>query len=108
MDTAYLEESQQQMYQKEYERAISMDIEQMVKRQELVAKEVTVSLTKECQVEKIQIEAQLPANGEEYREKALFSHGEEYPAVYELRKELQDFYQIKEEQIEITVQGGKV
>lgn len=103
LDTAYLEQSQQEIYRKEYEKAISMDIEQMVQRQELQPGDIEVSLTGECQVEKIYIEAGFPKESESYLEKAGFSAGAEYPAVYELQKELKDFYQIEEEQIEIVM-----
>lgn len=106
LDTAYLKESQQEIYQKEYEKAISTDIEQMAKREELEVDGITVQLTEECQLEKIHIKVKLPEEDGIYLEKALFSEKEEYPAVHKLQKELMDFYQIEEEQIEIIVQGG--
>lgn len=107
LDTAYLETSQQEIYRKEYEKAISMDIEQIAKRQELKVNKVEVSLTEECRVEKIYLEVGLGEKERAYTEKALFSEGAEYPAVYELQKELGDFYQVEEEQVEIVVQGGR-
>lgn len=107
LDTAYLEASQQKIYRREYEKAISMDIEQIVKRQEMSVNKVEVSLTEECQVERIYLEVGLGENDGAYPEKALFSEGAEYPAVYELQKELGDFYQVEEEQVEIVVQGGR-
>lgn len=103
LDTAYLESSQQEIYREEYEKAICMDMEQMVQRQELKAKKVEVSLTEDCQVEHIYIEVEFLDENEGYLEKAAFSEGTEYPAVYELQKELQDFYQVEKEQIEIVV-----
>lgn len=103
LDTAYLEASQQEFYQKEYEKAICMDIEQMVERQELKANKVEVKLTEECLVQHIYIEAEFLSGDTKYLEKAAFSEGTEYPQVYELQKELEDFYQVGEEQIEIVV-----
>lgn len=103
LDTAYLESSQQEIYREEYEKAICIDMEQIVQRQELKAKKVEVSLTEDCQVEHIYIEVEFLDENEEYPQKASFSEGTEYPAVYELQKELQDFYQVEKEQIEIVV-----
>lgn len=107
LDTAYLETSQQEMYRGEYEKAICLDIGQMVQRQELEGEKVEVSLNEDCQVEHIYIEAEFPEEEEYYLEKAGYSEGAEYPQVHELQKELEDFYQIGEEQIEIVVQGGR-
>lgn len=103
LDTAYLESSQQKIYQEEYEKAICMDVEQMVERQELKAKKVEVSLTADCQVEHIYIEAELSEENGESVQKAVFSEGMEYPSVHELQKELEDFYKVGEEKIEIVV-----
>ena len=108
LDTANLESSQQEIYHEEYEKAISVDIEQMVKREDLKAKKVEVSLTEECQIEHIYVEVEFLEENEAYLEKAAFSEGTEYPEIYELRKELKDFYQVEEEQIEIDVRGGRI
>lgn len=105
-DTAYLESSQQQIYRSEYEKAISMDVEQIAKRQELEIKKIEVHLTEGCQVERIQLEVFFSEGEKAKQEKALYEGGAEYPSVYELQKELKEFYQIDEEQIEIVVQGG--
>lgn len=102
LDTAYLEASQQKIYQEEYEKTICMDIEQIAKRQELQAKRVEVSLTEECLVQHIYIETEFVSE-DSSREKAAFAKGAEYPQVYELQIELEKFYQIEEEQIEIVV-----
>ena len=108
LDTARLEASQKEIYQKEYERTICMDLAQMAERQELRAGKIEVSLTEDCLVEHIYLEVELPEEEKEYSQKAVFSKGEEYPSVYELRKELENFYQIEEEQTEIVVQGGGI
>ena len=102
LDTAYLEASQQKIYQEEYEKAICMDIEQMAKRQELQAKKVEVSLTEECLVKHIYIETAFISE-DSAKQKAAFAKGAEYPQVYELQKELAKFYQVDEEEIEIVV-----
>ena len=102
LDTAYLETSQQKIYQEEYEKAICMDIEQMAKRQELQAKKVEVGLTEECLVKHIYIETAFISE-DSAKQKAAFAKGAEYPQVYELQKELAKFYQVDEEEIEIVV-----
>lgn len=103
LDTAYLEATQKEIYQEEYEKAICMDIEQMVDRQELEAKKVEVQLTEEYLVKHIYIEAEFLSGDTRYPEKAAFSEGTEYPQVYELQKELENFYQVEKKQIEIVV-----
>ena len=107
LDTAHLEESQQEIYREKYEKAIGMDIEQIAQREELEVKEVSVQLTEECRLEKIYMKIEIPGEDGISPQKALFSDKEEYPAVRELQKELMDVYQVEEEQMEIIVQGGR-
>ena len=107
LDTAHLEESQQEIYRKEYEKTIGMDIEQIARREELEVKEVSVQLTEECRLEKIYMEVEILEENGIFPQKALFSDKEEYPAVHELQKELMNVYQVEEEQMEIVVQGGR-
>lgn len=62
-----------------------------------------MQLTEEYLVKHIYIEAEFLSGDTRYPEKAAFSEGTEYPQVYELQKELEDFYQVEKKQIEIVV-----
>ena len=107
MDTEYLKDTQKEMYFQEYEKAIGMDISRMAEDRQLHASQVEVHLSKEYQVESIALEVSFAKEDGLFVQKASFTdNSKEYPEVYKLKQELMDFYQIKEGQIEIVVQGG--
>lgn len=106
LDTEYLADSQRAVYQKEYEKAIGMDISQMAESQELETKQVEVELDPDYQVKQIFLKVAIAKNQETGMEKAFFDGGEDYPSVHRLKKSLIEFYGITESQIAVTVQGG--
>lgn len=106
LDTEYLEDSQRAIYQKEYEKAIGVDISQMAESQELETREVEVQLDHDYQVKQISLKVSFSDGEGAGVEKAFFAGEEEYPAVRQLKKNLSEFYGIAESQIEVAVRGG--
>ncbi|MEG0963394.1 MAG: stage III sporulation protein AF [Lachnospiraceae bacterium] len=107
LDTKHLEEAQKEVFLKEYETSIGVDISQMAQARGLDTQQVEVVLTKEYQLEEIKLVVSFQGNQGLHLKKAVFSEEEkEYPSVQQLKQELMDAYQITKEQIEINVQGG--
>lgn len=106
LDTEYLEQEQKEIYIRQYENAIGMDISRMAEERQLSANQVEVRLSEEYQVESIAIQVNAYEEGEVAIESiSLLDSGREYPAVSDLKQELMEFYRIGEEQIDIEVRG---
>ena len=107
MDTQYLEQSQKKVYMREYERAIAMDIDGMAARKQLNSLRTEVHLSGEYQVESVTMELKHDREDEfSLGEKSSGTEAEDSAKVQEFRKELMEFYQLEEGQIEIALQGG--
>lgn len=106
LDTAHLQETQKETYQREYEKSIGVDVSQMAQSQDLVVYQTEVELSEEYQVAHIYLEV---GTGETVSiAKAVFSDNDtQYPAVHSLKQNIIDYYQIEEEQVEIAVRGGQ-
>ena len=103
-DTEYLEDTQKQVYLREYEQAVGMDVSRMAEEKQLVAEQVEVHLSEDYQVESIEMTVTLGEDDSVFVQKASFpDDSREYPGVYELKQELMEFYRLKEEQITIGV-----
>ena len=96
LDTKHLQQTQKEVYVKEYERAIEMDVARMAEGKQLLARQVAVRLSDSYQVESIAMEV-------EEEEAALSEMGQSYQKTDQLRQELMEFYQLQEGQIEIAV-----
>ena len=104
LDTEHLEYRQKELYLKEYERALGMDVSRMAKEKSLVPQQVDVSLSDDYQVESIALTITFGEDEGIFVPKASFAdNSQEYPDVYELKQELMEFYQLKEEQISIVI-----
>lgn len=104
LDTEHLEYRQKELYLKEYERALGMDVSRMAKEKSLVLQQVDVSLSDDYQVESIALTITFGEDEGIFVPKASFAdNSQEYPDVYELKQELMEFYQLKEEQISIGI-----
>ncbi len=104
LDTEHLEYRQKELYLKEYERALGMDVSRMAKEKSLVPQQVDVSLSDDYQVESIALTITFGEDEGIFVPKASFAdNSQEYPDVYELKQELMEFYQLKEEQISIGI-----
>lgn len=107
LDTEYLEREQKEIYIRQYENAIGMDISRMAEEKQLNANQVEVRLSEEYQVDSIAMQVNADAeNGIAVESISLMDSGREYPAIFELKQELMEFYQIDEDQIDIEI-GGK-
>ena len=109
MDTAHLEQAQKEVYLREYERAVGMDISRMAEARQLYASQVKVRLSEDYQVESIAMDIRLGEGDGVFIRKASYDdNSQEYPEVYGLKQELMEFYKITEGQIAVTVrEGGK-
>ncbi|MCI9136873.1 MAG: stage III sporulation protein AF [Lachnospiraceae bacterium] len=107
LDTEHLEQTQKRVYLQEYERAIEMDVGRIAEEKQMKALWTEVHLSEEYQVESIGMEVSLNREEGLFVSKASFKDDSgEYSEVYELKRELMEFYQLEEGQIQITVQGG--
>ncbi|MFG6383555.1 MAG: stage III sporulation protein AF [Lachnospiraceae bacterium] len=106
LDTEHLQQTQKEVYLKEYEQAIGMDISRMAEEKQLETHQVTVHLSEEYFVESIYMTVRLTTEEGPSLQQVLYTDHKEYPEVYKLKQELMEFYQMEEEQIEILVQGG--
>lgn len=104
LDTEHLEMTQKEVYLREYENAIGMDVSRMAEEKQLAAQEVNVHLTQEYEVESIEMKVKLTEDNSVFVQKAAYAdNGAEYPSVHELRQALMDFYRLDEERITILV-----
>ncbi len=104
LDTEHLEATQKEVYLKEYENAIGMDVSRMAEEKQLAAQEVNVHLTQEYEVESIELTVKLKEDNSVFVQKAAYAdNGAEYPSVHELRQTLMEFYRLDENQIAILV-----
>lgn len=103
LDTEHLETTQKELYIKEYERALGMDVSRMAEERQLVPQKVEVRLTEEYQVDFIEMTVSFQEEDSIFMQKASYTEDhEEYPQVYELRRDLMEFYRLDEEQIHIA------
>ena len=104
LDTEHLETTQKEMYLREYENAVGMDVSRMAEEKQLAVQEVNVHLTQEYEVETIEMTVKRKEDNSVFVQKAAYAnHDAEYPSVHELRQTLMEFYRLDEEQITILV-----
>lgn len=108
LDVKGMEKVQQQAYKKEYEKAIANDIALMAEESSFTVLSSQAELTEDYRLAWVDLSL-LPKDqeGEVLVEKITFSdNSREYPGVLELKQRIMEFYQVKEEQIQIMVQEG--
>ncbi len=104
LDTEHLETTQKEVYLREYENAVGMDVSRMAEEKQLAVQEVNVHLTQEYEVESIEMTVKRKEDNGVFVQKAAYAdNGAEYPNVHELRQALMEFYRLDEEQITIVV-----
>ncbi len=104
LDTEHLETTQKEVYLREYENAVGMDVSRMAEEKQLAVQEVNVHLTQEYEVESIEMTVKRKEDNGVFVQKAAYAdNGAEYPSVHELRQALMEFYRLDEEQITIVV-----
>lgn len=104
LDTEHLEMTQKEVYLREYENAVGMDVSRMAEEKQLAVQEVKVRLTEEYEVETIEMTVRLNEDNGVFVQKASYAdNSAEYPSVHELRQTLMEFYRLDENQITILV-----
>ena len=101
----------QDNYVKSYEDAIALDMTQMAESYQFAVKEITVTMTKQYEIDRVEMTLSDPEkenivigkiewNGEEQKE----TQTKEY-AYQKLKEQLIRYYQLSEEQLDIVYQG---
>lgn len=104
LDTEHLEMTQKEIYLREYENALEMDVSRMAEQKQLVPQEVKVRLTEEYEVESIEMTVGFGEDDGMFVQKASYeADSTEYPQVYELRQDLVEYYRLDESQISIVI-----
>ncbi len=105
LDTEHLEMTQKEIYLREYERALEMDVSRMAQEKQLAAQEVKVRLTEEYEVESIEIAVAMEKDDDNiFVQETLFTtDSSQDPKISELRQDLLDYYRLNEEQVSIVV-----
>lgn len=104
LDTAHLEITQKEIYIREYERALEMDVSRMAAEKQLTAQEVRVRLTTEYEVESIEMTVEAQGNDENIftGEASLADDSAYNKQISELRQDLMEYYRINESQVSIA------
>ncbi len=103
MDTEHLETVQKDMYLREYERALEMDVSRMAQENQLSAQEVKVRLTDGYEVESIEMKVVREKDDDDiFAGEALLAGGPQDAQILELRQALMEYYRLKEEQVKIV------
>ena len=104
LDTEHLEMAQKEIYLREYENALEMDVGRIVEQKQLVPKEVRVRLSKDYEVESIEMTVAFGEDDSMFMQKAFYENDStEYPKVYELKQNLMEYYRLDESQISIAI-----
>lgn len=103
LDTEHLEMTQKELYLKEYERALGMDVGRMAEEKQLIPQKVEVRLTEEYTVSSIEVTVTFQEDDLFVQKASYVDDSVEYPQVRELRQDLMEFYRLGEEQISIVV-----
>lgn len=104
LDTEHLEITQKEIYLREYENALEMDVSRMAEEKQLVPQEVTVRLTGEYEVESIEMAVSLGNDDSVFVQKVAYEDDDpEYPQVYELRQELMEYYRLDASRVSIVI-----
>ncbi len=105
LDTEHLETTQKEIYLREYERALEMDVSRMAQEKQLTAQEVKVHLTEEYEVQSIELAVAIQKEDDSIfdQEAALAEVGMQYPQVHKLRQDLMEYYRLNEGQVSIVV-----
>lgn len=108
LDTEGMEQVQKAAFLQEYEEVIASDITQMVQEEEFIIHEVQVEVGENGMPKQLWMSLSLTEQAEGiYIEKiTLADNSLEYPKVWQLKKKIMEFYQLEENQIQITVQEG--
>ena len=107
LDTAGMEETTRAVYQKEYEKAIAGDIALMA-GEEIVVRESSVQLSEDYHPVEIVLSVSLAGQEEgiHIEKVTLKDNSREYPAVQKLKKKIMEFYEVREDQVQILVREG--
>lgn len=103
LDTQHLELAQKERYLREYERALEMDVGRMAEEKLLVPKAVEVRLTEGYEVSSIEMTVAFSEDAAFAQKASYIGNGSEYPQVHELRRDLREFYRLKDGQIRIVI-----
>ena len=95
--------TQKELYIREYERALGMDVGRMAEEKQLVPREVEVRLTDGYEVASIDMTVSFQEDGASMQKASYAGDSAQYPQVYELRQDLREFYRLKDEQIRIVI-----
>jgi Stage III sporulation protein AF (Spore_III_AF). len=105
LDTEHLETTQKEIYLREYERALEMDVSRMAQEKQLAAREVKVRLTEGYEVESIEIAVAMEKDDDNIfvQETPAASDSSRDTKISELRQDLAEYYRLNEEQVSIVV-----
>lgn len=104
LDTEHLEAVQKETYLREYENALEMDVGRMAEQKQLVAQAVEVRLTEEYEVESIEMTVSFAGDDSIFVQRASYAgDSTEYPQVYELKRDLMEYYRLDESRISIEI-----
>lgn len=105
LDTEHLEATQKEIYLREYERALEMDVGRMAQEKQLAAQEVKVRLTEEYEVESIEIAVAMEKDDDNIfaKETPYAAESPQDSQISELRQDLIEYYRLNEGQVSIVV-----
>ncbi len=103
LDTEHLEMTQKELYIREYERALGMDVGRMAEEKQLVPEKVEVKLTEGYEVSSIDMTVTFQDEAATVQKASYAGDSAQYPQIYELRQDLMEFYRLKDEQIRIVI-----